>query len=142
MCLDKVDKKTKKDVRYAYKIFREIGHRKYYPIAYIGTLWKALRFISLGLYLFLYTTFVKCYRKGEVYTSSKRGIRAFDNTKYRSGFHCYVNKVDAFRQRDMYYSTRPVLKVRVEDIVASGDQDGDVVVARRMELIEECQPDT
>ena len=138
MCLDRVDKETEEGVRYAYKAFDIICGKKYYPMAYEGRLWRILKSISFELYFFLYTRFGKTYDIEQVYTSSKRRIRADDGTKYPSGFHSYINETDAKAVSGIFL----IVKVAIEDIVASGDQDGDVIVARRMELIEECQTDT
>jgi hypothetical protein len=144
MCLDRVDAKTKKDVKYAYKVFDTLRGKRYYPLAYEGALWRTLWYISFELYWFLYTRFGGTYDISHMYTSSKRRIKAMDGTRYRSGFHCFVNETDAKAYSDVGCITEtPIVKVAIEDIVASGEQDGlDVIVARKMRLIEECQTDT
>ena len=143
MCLDKVDKETRKDVRCAYKVFDTLCGKRYYPLAYEGMLWRTLMYISFELYWFLYTRFGRTYDICRVYTSSKRRIKAMDGTRYRSGFHCFVNETDAKAYSDVGGITEtPIVKIAIEDIVASGYQEGDVVVARKMRLIEECQTDT
>ena len=136
MCLGRVDAETKKDVKYAYKIFNQIGYREYFPLVHKGKLWDLLKRISFELYWVLYTRFGKTYIPGQEYRSSKRKIKAGDGTIYRSGFHCFVNKVDAIACSIDEIGKRPVLKVAIEDIVASGYQEGDVIVARKMRLIE------
>lgn len=142
MCLDYVDIETEKEVRYAYKLFNLKGFREYYPLAHKGTLWNILKAISLESYWILYTKFGKTYLMGQEYKSSKRKIKAGDGTRYKSGFHCFVNKVDAIACSTDEFGKNPILRVAVEDIVASGYQEGDVIVARKMRLIDKCQTDT
>ena len=140
MCLDTVDKETKEGIRYAYKVFDTFYGKGYYPWAYEGRLWHILKSISFELYWILHIRFGMTYPIGRVYTSSKRRIKAMDGTKYPSGFHCYINETDAKACRDpIFDSNIRIVKVSLQDIVASGNQDGAVVVARRMELVEECE---
>ena len=140
MCLDIVDTETKGDVKYAYKVFIDAEYMRYYPAFYKGAIWRFLGDISLELGWYLYKRFVRPYEIEKWYTSTKRVIQADSGTLYPSGFHCYTSKHDAIFGNP-FTAHLPTLKIAIDDIVASGKQNGrSVIVARKMKLIEECHP--
>jgi hypothetical protein len=132
MCLNTVDEKTRKNVKYGYKIF-EVDYNEIYGECY-----------SVDGH-------INFYRKSEPYELNK-WYKATDyiigggGNKYESGFHVFTNKKDADIWRIW---NQKIFKVEVKNIVASGAQFMNikpsivemaalnVVVAKEMRILEE-----
>jgi hypothetical protein len=147
MCLDRVDKTTKDGTKYAYKVFKSVNG-EYHNFIY-HPLFLSLLAPTYDCLLTVLSKLAKPYKIGRWYTSSKRKICGCNKTKYPSGFHCFADKSAALTYIG-YFGDEVVIKVEVEDIVASGVQEGwdrygksksnQVIVARRMKPLEGCCP--
>lgn len=137
MCLDRVDKSTKKGIRYAYKVFMDVSKSGFYPIYYQGRFWNLLTPLGFSFLWRVYPIFRKPYEIGRWYLSSNLEIKAADGTFYNEGYHSYIKESDAHQSIPYMYGCGSVLKVEIKGIVASGVQDRwDVIVARGMRLTE------
>ena len=125
MCLDTVDKKTRTNVEYGYKVFY-IWDKKL-----LGEFYQADgKFHGNSV-----------YKKRKWYKSSDTII---GKLTYSSGFHVFTNKRDAIKY--IAGNSYKVFKVKIKNIVASGTQDSygaqidkKVVVAKEMMILEEVK---
>ena len=115
MCLDKVDKKLKiPENKIGYKVMLHYKGGIFRPLFYVG------RNMDIG----------------KIYNDRKRKPIFIDDTNYPTGYHIYRNLCEAKRTR-IGYEYETVVKVKFDNVVASGTEHGNsVIVARRMTLLE------
>ena len=121
MCLETVDKKTRKNVTYGYKVFEET---------------------SKGL-----LPYIRTYSRTKPYPINKwirdrnpasRKINYSSGRSYSAGFHVFTSLRSAKRERAFEGFPYCVRKVLVKNIVASGKQYGDnICIAREMLITDE-----
>lgn len=127
MCLASVDKVTKTNIKYAYKTMtlidnRLLGQNRNAPDSY-------LEGYELN----------KWYDSG---TDESIWIASDDLARYEPGFHSFIDYSDAnLCSKPDYYV---IVKVEIDDIVASGDQYieagfgkyGPCIVSRKIKIVE------
>jgi hypothetical protein len=131
MCLDTVDEKPRKNIKYGYKVFN-IDHNEIYG-----------EFYSLEGYSYNKTI----YNLNKWYKSTDEILIANDNKLYRSGFHTFIRFKDAKTWITSNRRSQKIFKVEIKNIVASGKQHFcsnmeyvylvDTVVAKEMKILEE-----
>lgn len=115
MCLDKIDKKITTKKGTGYKIFRgPNGDNKIIKPQYRADN------LRIGVWL-------KDKHKGR--------IRADDGNLYKKGFHLYQHK-RAPKVEVGNYHYLEVRKVKYRKVVATGKQNGKVIVAREIKILE------
>lgn len=116
MCLDTADKETIKDVQYAWKLFLKNEEGKLHCI---------------------YREEHKARKRGVWLKSSEGTVSLpFSHRSYPSGFHSYIVRKDAEQFIANIDKRYICLKVKVKNIVASGEQGGrQVVVHRQMRIM-------
>lgn len=130
MCLASVDKITKTGIKYAYKVLlkRRSGE-------IVGEYRNPSMVWEIG------------YKVNEWSDSDSREIKicADDLTKYEPGFHSFIDRGDVEFYRFRFYNTdRVLVKVEIDEIVASGDQQVSIsgkeyvpcVVSRKIKIVE------
>lgn len=129
MCLDTVDKNTKKDVKYGYKVFHKLFQNELYPLW--NSLPKKKHFKQIGWNI----------------DRRKYFIRSSSDNGYECGFHIFENQNDACDYLVPDYFFSEIHKVEVKDIVASGTQlilcnNGNgkyinVIICKKFKILEE-----
>jgi hypothetical protein len=122
VCLDTIDKKTRKKVRYGYKVF-DIYYDKIEGTHY------SFDGCSFGN---------KPYELNKWYKSTDGLIYTEDDKDYETGFHIFTNKKDAKKWQSV--NCRVIFKVELKNIVASGKQESlKCVVAKEMRILKEVK---
>jgi hypothetical protein len=129
MCLSTIDKETKKDVEYGYKIFYIINNEIY------------------GEY---FTPRGKPYELNKWYKATNETLINYRCKEYESGFHILLNLKEAYIYKYIssnWISIFPInnlhiFKVEIHNIVVSGTQrmnhhDLECVVAKEMKILKE-----
>lgn len=124
MCLDRLDPKVRPrkvgGKIYAWKVLDVRDDQRLAPPWFGND-----RSTPIGVWL-----------NSKAYSNRQLGIRCrFDNHIYQPGFHAYVKKEDALSE---LYTFRRARKIELQDVVATGWQEGmEVVVAKRMKILPE-----
>jgi hypothetical protein len=116
MCLNKIYKIKPKQIKYVYKVFEKFKDK--YAGLYYGS---------------------SPYELNTWYEASKCKIKSLHGDMYKSGFHCFTNKKDAYSICHLYGYT--VVKVEVLNITTIGKQrffdEGNTIVCDKIKLIKE-----
>lgn len=113
MCLDRIDKKTRKNFRYGYKIY-DLFDGKLSGVFY---------------------NYFKDYPEGVWIKDDKQIIINEVQPGYPTGFHVLTSKKGAKSWKDNF-KTQVIRKVLIKDIVASGTQNGfNVVVCKQKKIL-------
>lgn len=117
MCLDYViNNKNPKQIKFAYKVFEKNNNNTY-----------------RGMYYGRKDYFLDIW-----YMSTDDLLNDSHGNDYKSGFHCYLNKKDAFDLAEKYHV---IFKVEVKNITCIGKQrffnEGNTIVCDQIKLIKE-----